>query len=406
MPSTKKTKTRFRLTMATAVCSLVVAACTAPPLPDKPPLHTGGVNPDTAAQADVAAYAALGPFAVGVTTVEVEPGRQMEVWYPADSSATVGLTPEAYHLRAFISSTLSSILSPTVDPTFQTPAFRGVASAPGANRPLVLFSHGAMGFRLQSTTITTHLASWGFIVVSPDYFERGLQTIAGETAPAPGRSSADVTQLVMNKANAMNASGDLAGKIDTSRLFPIGHSAGGSQSTALAGSRTDVQSWISMASGVNLTPTIFNQSPTVPVGLANPDKTVMWLGGENDGIAALPGVLNAYDYSAGEKKLVVIPGAGHNNAFGDFCEVGRAEGGLIGLALSGGLTLPDSVINLAQDGCVSPPNYLGPQVWPIVNHFVTAELRYRSGLDPAPVGLGAGVVNQFGGVVPTYRHNE
>jgi hypothetical protein len=117
-------------------------------------------------------------------------------------------------------------------------------------------------------------------------------------------------------------------------------------------------------------------------------------------------VRNAYDYSAGEKKLLVIPGAGHNNAFTDLCEVGRSEGGLIGLAQSGGLVLPDFIKNLANDGCVSPPNFVGSQVWPVVNHFVTAELRYRSGLDAQPVGLGSGVANQFGEVQPEYRHAE
>jgi hypothetical protein len=43
-------------------------------------------------------------------------------------------------------------------------------------------------------------------------------------------------------------------------------------------------------------------------------------------------------------------------------------------------------------------------VWPVVHHFVTAELRFRAGLDPEPVGLGSAVVSQFA-VAPTYEHN-
>ena len=90
----------------------------------------------------------------------------------------------------------------------------------------------------------------------------------------------------------------------------------------------------------------------------------------------------------------------------DICEISRPEGGLVGLANTYlPFTLPEFVTNLANDGCISPPNYQGPQVWPIVRQFVTAELRYRSGLDSSPVGLGSGVVNQFA-VVPTYSHNE
>jgi hypothetical protein len=44
-------------------------------------------------------------------------------------------------------------------------------------------------------------------------------------------------------------------------------------------------------------------------------------------------------------------------------------------------------------------------VWPIVRQFVTAELRYRAGLDAEPVGLGSSVVDHLGPVVPTYSHN-
>jgi hypothetical protein len=243
------------------------------------------------------------------------------------------------------------------------------------------------------------------VVASPDYFERGLQSFGG-SIPAATKTPAEVTQLVVERLAELNAAGPLSGQIDTSELFPIGHSAGGSQSTQLAGERVDVHSWIALASGANVRPSIQSPNPVVPPALNDPDKTVMWIAGQNDGVAQLPGIEDAYAYSAGEKKLVVIPGAGHNNAFSDLCEIGKAQGGLIGLAMSGGLFLPDFVINLARDGCVSPPNHPSADVWPIAHHFVTAELRYRSGLDPEPVGLGSGVVGEFGTIVPAYSHAE
>lgn len=356
-------------------------------------------------QADVATYATAGPYAAGVTTVEIQPGRKMEVWYPAPKASASGATPDTYYIRDFLAPALKSLLPASVNPPFVTDGYRDLPAAPGGPFPLVLFSHGASSFRLQSTSLTTHLASWGFVVVSPDYFERGLQSLGG-TPPAPARSNSQVAQMAVDEAVTLNASGNLAGKIDTTRLFPIGHSAGGSESTELAGSRTDVQSWISMSAGVNLEPSAFDLDPKLPPALANPDKTSMWITGENDGVARLPTIRTAYDYAAGEKKLVILPLTGHNNAMTDICEIGRAQGGLTGLAQSAGLPLPGFVISLARDGCSSPPNYQGPQVWPIVRQFVTAELRYRSGLDPQPVGLGAGVVNQFGTIVPTYQHTE
>ena len=35
--------------------------------------------------------------------------------------------------------------------------------------PLIVFSHGNSGFRRQSTFLTTHLASRGFVVAAPDH---------------------------------------------------------------------------------------------------------------------------------------------------------------------------------------------------------------------------------------------
>jgi len=389
-------------TVAVAMLAVVALGCStmAPPFP---PLNTTGVNPDTAPLANSAAYTDKGPYDVGVITVEIEPGRKAEVWYPAPGGAAIGQTTETYHIRDFLPDLLLNALPPTVDPPFATYAVRGLGVAAGGPFPLVLFSHGATSYRLQSTFLTTHLASWGFVVVSPDYFERGIQSLGG-TPPAPTRPDDAVAQLAVDAVVGLNTgAGPLSGKIDTTRLFPIGHSAGGGTSVRLAGSRTDVQSWISMSSGVSTTPTIFNPNPTIPAVLANPDKDVMWITGANDNVAQLGGVVNAYNYSAGEKKLVVVPLSGHNNAMTDICEIGRADGGLTGLAYSAGLTLPDFVINLARDGCL-PPNYEGPQVWPIVRHFITAELRYRSGLDAQPVGLGSGITSQFGSITPTYQH--
>ncbi len=389
---------------ASLLAVMTVAVACAPMPPPFPPEKDGGFNPDGASQADVAAYSTRGPNDVGVLTVEIEPGRQAEVWYPAPAGSATGGTPEKYDVRNFLAPSLNALLPPGVTAEFVTDAVRGLPVAPGGPYPLALFSHGAASYRLQSTVLTTHLASWGFVVISPDYFERGLQSVGG-TPTAPTRPDTDVADLTFTAAVALNASGALAGAIDTTRLFPFGHSAGGGTSTRLS-TRTDVSSWIAMSSGVNLTPTLFNLNPTVPVALADSTKNVMWITGQQDGVASYESVINAYNYSAGEKKLVAIPFVGHNNAMTDICEIARDRGGLVGLALSAGLPLPDFLLNLARDGCIAPPFATGFDSWPVVRHFVTAEMRYRAGLDPEPVGLGVGVSANFGALAPTYTHAE
>ena len=388
-----------RLALAAVAVAFVGGACVPEALtpPPKPAPYTGGTNPDLAPQAGLAAYTGPGPYAAGVTTVEIEPGRQAEVWYPAAPSSAVGKTHDTYFIRQFLAPLLQFLLPADVNPPFETDAFRDLPVSGDGPFPVVLFSHGASSFRLQSTFLTTHLAQWGFVVVSPDYFERGLQGLLGD-APAGARPDTQVADFAITKVRSMSTSpGPFQGFAETNRFFPIGHSAGGGTSLALL-ARPDVSFAIPMAAGV--APTL----RAVPAVLSDTSKGVMWMGGQNDNVAALANVQAGFDYTAGPDSLVVIPGAGHNNAFTDICEIARAQGGIVTLAQNAGLPLPDLVVTLGRDGCTSPPSYEGPQVWPITRHFVTAALRYAAGLDAQPVGLGSQVVSQFSPAPATYSH--
>ena len=121
-----------------------------------------------------------------------------------------------------------------------------------------------------------------------------------------------------------------------------------------------------------------------------------------DSIAAIANVRNGYTYTSGERRLVEVGGAGHVNAFSDICEIG--EGGAVEIAKAAGIPIPESLLALGNDGCNVPPFKDSAEVWPEVRHFVTAELRYRSGLDAEPVGLGDQVVASFDDVL-RYKHN-
>jgi hypothetical protein len=132
-----------------------------------------------------------------------------------------------------------------------------------------------------------------------------------------------------------------------------------------------------------------------------PGKAITWIAGRQDGIAAIDGVRVGYDYTPGEKRIVELSGAGHNNAFTDICEIG--EGGVAQLALATGLPIPPSLLALGDDGCAVPPFRDSPELWDEVQHFLTAEMRYRSGLDAEPVGLGDAVLASFDDVA-RYDH--
>jgi dienelactone hydrolase len=285
-----------------------------------------------------------------------------------------------------------------VNPPYETDAYRGVPADPsGGPYPLVLFSHGFAGFRLTTTFLTTHLASWGFVVIAPDYLERGLASVLGDPVPSPRSDRVVADEAITAAAEANDeAGGPLEGIIDSSEVFPIGHSAGGGTSLRLL-TRPDVNTAIPMASGISEISLIQGNAPVLP-----PNAAITFIAGRADGIADVANARTGYEYTPGPGRLVELDRAGHNNAFTELCEIG--DGGVAAIARSTGLPIPGNLLALGDDGCPTPPFAPSPEVWDEVRHFVTAELRFRAGLDADTVGLGDGIVAAFDDVL-TYRHD-
>lgn len=101
-----------------------------------------------------------GPHPVGLITLSVADGENAgrvlptDIWYPADGAhAGRDLDPGQWP-----------------EHPLARPHMAIASAAPAAGRfPLLAFSHGNSGMRRQSTFLTTHLASWGFVVVAPDH---------------------------------------------------------------------------------------------------------------------------------------------------------------------------------------------------------------------------------------------
>lgn len=164
---------------------------------------------------------APGRHPVGVVTLELAcaelPGRKFptDVWYPADPTR---LDPAA----------VPGVEQVVRDP--YGPAHLDAAPAPGPF-PLVAFSHGNGGVRRQSTFLTTHLASFGFVVAAPDHVGNTVLDTLGK--------SAEVRRQLHREARD-NRPRDLAAAIETAlspdprwpsvdaaRIGVLGHSFGG-----------------------------------------------------------------------------------------------------------------------------------------------------------------------------------
>ncbi len=387
---------------ATTSAAITTPAATTPETtPDTTPATEAPTTSQaaTTTTADLAsqamAYSEYGDYPVGVTTLQLARGPKVEVWYPAVPGTT---GTETYDVRDFVGEAIRSLLVGDIPSTFSYPAGRDADVADGAF-PVVMFSHGFTGMRVQSSFLTSNLASWGMIVVSVDHPSRTMENVLGGTAAAAAQGGSSVDDLLQGldliTAEGADAASRFNGHVDAERVAAVGHSAGGGTVLAAA-SDPRIDGYVSLASGV------FRGGP-VPEGSTTttapplPDKPSFFMGGSVDGVVPFATVTQpAFDAAPSPSLLWEIDGAGHN-AFDDFCTFGNGTG-IIGIAeasgLGGFLDANPQTRTLGEDGCV-PPAIDVNTTFPIINHAVTAWVRNLFGIDTESVGLGEDVAGEY-----------
>ena len=345
------------------------------------------------------AYTEAGPNPVGVTTLTMKSGVKVEVWYPAvvGSKGT-----ETYDLKSFTPAALTALIKGNTPTTFSYPATRDAAVADG-RYPVVLFSHGFLGWRSYATILTAHLASWGMVVASPDHKSRDLPHLL-EVMGAAKRPADTSTQELLGALDLLTAqSADPAsrfhGHVDTTKVATMGHSAGGGTAWRAA-LDPRVAGYVMLASGaigVGGGGAATGSTTTSTTAPALPDKPSLYVAGSADSVVPAAKVSKpSFDASPAPSAYWLIDGAGHH-AFDDICLVGNGLG-IIGVAEKAGLTgFLDStkgIRNLGDDGC-HPPAAPVKDTTPAVRHSVTAWLRHLLGIDLQPVGLDPSVEGHY-----------
>ncbi len=125
-----------------------------------------------------------GPYPVGVTTIEfVDPTREggrplvTEVWYPATDDA-IGMDTVTYEIPDIFRQDALDILGSDLTSQLATNAVRDAPMrSDDGPYPVVFFSHGSGGMRMQSTYYTVDMASHGYVVVSPDHIGNTLSDL-------------------------------------------------------------------------------------------------------------------------------------------------------------------------------------------------------------------------------------
>jgi pimeloyl-ACP methyl ester carboxylesterase len=243
-----------------------------------------------------------GPFAVGVRTIAIRdplrPERTLttEVWYPAADTAR-GQTDLACAL-------------------IETNAARDAPRAPAdATAGLVVFSHGHRGIRCQSTFLTVHLASHGFVVVAPDHPGDTFLDPSASAEEAASDRVEDFNLVTTHMVERTGHDGDFfAGAFDAERIAWVGHSFGAS--TALMAGVVDNREIVNVA----LAPAFDERMSLVyePPAYDVRDP-VLIVGGTADAITPWSHQELAFARALAPKYLASIAGARHFD-FTDLCD--------------------------------------------------------------------------------------
>jgi predicted dienelactone hydrolase len=329
-----------------AAALLLAAACSDDDETSAPTTDAVEATTTTAAAPEPLAWADLaerGPHGVGSATLDLG-GRRVAVWYPAAEGAGVGDAVDTFDIASLLSPELQAQIPTELRVGYPVAAQAGApAAAEGGPYPVVLFSHGFAGFPEQSVDLTTHLASWGFVVAAPDHVERSLSGLLGTAAQGVTPSTdAEVLTATLDLvlAAADDVASPLAGLVDAAQVAVVGHSAGAgaAYATAAADGRIDAFAALSLGRGRD---DAIGAAPTVP-GLV--------MVGEEDGIIPAATTREVFDTLASPRALLSLPGAGHL-VFSDLCLIGAEQGGLTGIVATIGLDIPADLLRLASDGC-------------------------------------------------------
>ena len=364
---------------AVVVCAATLAGC------------SGGAGSSASA-----ALGRPGPYPVGVTTLDLGSTgtalgeRLATVFYPADAATARQFPLFTYKVGDPLPQALVAIVPVKFDPPVATVARLGATGSSKGPFPIVLFSHGLGASRLYYSHELAGIASWGFVVVSADYLERGL--LAQATHSSVVDSPSIDTETMFSSLDATEAaSGDpsspLHGTADPRRVAAVGHSAGGQTAfDALQDPR--------VATAVGWAP--------VPPSLRPGRKPVTIIGAQHD-VALTPKTLTGeYHAFPGPTSFVEVSNEGHNT-FTDLCpSIRGGGGGLVGFAISLHL-ISGLLAQLAVNGCQAK-NIAADRFWPIVQAYTVSALRHGLGMDHRPPYAAVDPTG-FPGFTVTVRHH-
>jgi predicted dienelactone hydrolase len=374
---TGRARRRWPAALLVVALLAVAAACSG-----AEPGSEGGSGPTTTAPDPGGAdFSGPGPYAVGRTTLTLADrgDRPVLVLYPAAGEATGSTDPV-----------------PGVDG--EPPSAAGDGPF-----PVVLYSHGLGGTAGIAVRQLQHLASWGFVVASPEHLERNLFAVASGRVDVEDRQDVGDLRAVLGALAAETADADspLEGAVDLGHVAGLGHSAGG-RAVAWLAQEGELDAWVGQAPAppVPFTLADLGEDRSSPATLDRmraaladqeaPDVPALLVAADDDVAIPTEMVDATYDWLAGPRRLVTLARTGHNS-FTDACASLRAAAGAAS-ALAGRIDEanpdpdpdPDSadgsddvvagLLELGSDGCTAD-DADPDDVRTVLGHLHVAHLR-------------------------------
>jgi len=339
----------------------VTAAHVKEPLPFEPASASDAPDP-----------ALLGPYPVGVMTVVlVDPTRMTpglttprtlttEIWYPARESSRTTST-ETYVLHDYLPEDLKGMITPAALGELPTPAHRNAEPRDdGDTYPLIVFSHGLGGIRLQSNYYTVALASHGYVVVSPDHEGDTLVDLlragtvnANTTLDSFVDRPLDVIFL-MDHFTSMPAGDALGRIINGDRIGVTGHSFGAITSLRVAGMDARVDAVVAQTPGGYVI-----AQTDVPTRLEDYGIPVMLQSaGMDRTLPEDPHATSVWEHLVSPRFFIRLPTAGHFT-YSDLCVLDVE-------AIDAAVALDAS--NVLTDGC-GDTNIAAADAYPVINNY-------------------------------------
>jgi predicted dienelactone hydrolase len=274
-------------------------------------LERGEVHPGPSLEYDPFAR---GRFPVGVRTIEARDSARdrlfpCEIWYPAaPQHAGLDLAP----------ATQDSFTDLPAGATRTQTAVRDAAAQPGSF-PLVLFSHSSGGRRRQSTFLSTHLSSHGYIVAAIDHSELVAPELARKEGETGEQKAARAEAWIRNRVPDIRflldhllegAGWRSEAKIDGARVGIVGHSFGGWTALAVPEVEERIRAVVALAPGGSSNP----KPGILKVNLTfdwRSDVPTLYLVAEDDVSLPLSGMQELFERTPASKRMIVLRRADH-----------------------------------------------------------------------------------------------